>query len=101
MKGVEDESEDDEDDDGDDDNGRTEDKMSAKECTDLDVSMWPVQLLLVRVDSLVLSHGENLNGKDGIALEDHIQNNPLHHHYITIVVPDAGQAEVGEAQNAR
>lgn len=75
--------------------------MSAKECTDLDVSMWPVQLLLVRVDSLVLSHGENLNGKDGIALEDHIQNNPLHHHYITIVVPDAGQAEVGEAQNAR
>ena len=48
----------------------------------------------------MLYNGVNLNGKDGTALEDFIQNNPLDHHYITIVVPDAGQAEDGETQNA-
>ena len=42
AKGMQDEGEDDEDDDGKDDDGKTEDEMSAEECADLDVSMWPV-----------------------------------------------------------
>ena len=95
VKGVQDEGEGDEGDEGDDDDGRTENEMSAEEHTDLDVSTWPVQLLLVKVGSLVLCNGVNPNGKDGIASEDYIWNNPLDHYYITIVVPDAGQAEVG------
>ena len=34
----------------------------------------------------MLYNGVNLNGKDKTALEDCIQNNPLDHHYITVVV---------------
>jgi hypothetical protein len=73
-------------DEGEDDDRRTEDEMLAEECADLDASMWPVWLLLVKVGSLVLYNGVNLNGKDKTALEDCIQNNPLDHHYITVVV---------------
>ena len=82
VKGVQDEGEDDEDDNGDNDDGRTEDEMSAEEHADLDASTRPVRLLLVKVGSLVLCNGINLNGKDGIASEDRIQSTqpPLHYH---------------------